>query len=415
MAKVIMHLDMDAFFVNVELLQKPELRGQKIIVARESERSVVLSASYEARQLGVGSAMPLAVAKRKCPDAIVVEPSAQYREYSKQVMGILRGLTHRVEQVSVDEAFVDLTGTQRSLGNPLHVAQKVREQIQNQLSLPSSAGIASTKFVAKMASSGSKPNGLWVVPPHRVQEFLDPLPVGKLWGVGPKSAATIEGLGIHTVAQLRELELDYLRSKFGRHAGEHLYRMCRGIDLREVEPYRLEKSMGAEHTFAQDTVDFQRVSREVFTLCLGVASRLRAAGKYTRSISLKIRFEGFETITRSCTLKTPTDSGQVLFRAVLARLDELGVMVRLSDVEARVPRPIRLLGIRAEKLEDRSGGFQETLLNEDLSPHTADHHQNWYAVESAMDTIQQKFGVRGLVPARLLPATREGAQHPDEK
>lgn len=200
---VIMHLDMDAFFVNVELLHRPELRGSSIIVARKAPRSVVTSASYEARKYGVGSAMPLARALQLCPDAVVVEPSSNYRDYSRKVMAILRRITDRVEQVSVDEAFVDLTSALRAQGNPAQIAQKARQQIADELGLPSSVGISSTKFIAKMASSASKPNGLWVIPPHKIQDFLDPLPVDRLWGVGTKTASHLHGLGIHTVKELR--------------------------------------------------------------------------------------------------------------------------------------------------------------------------------------------------------------------
>lgn len=402
--RVIMHLDMDAFFVSVELLQHPDLRGRQIIVARESERSVVLSASYEARALGVRSAMPLVQAKRKAPHALVIEPSQPYAEYSKQVMAMLHELTDRVEQVSVDEAFVDLTSTIKRLGSPVDVAQAVRARIQQELNLPSSAGIASNKFIAKMASSGSKPNGLWVIPPHRIQEFLDPMPVGKLWGIGPKTTSTIESLGIHTVAQLREYNLPFLRQRFGQSLGTHLYNICRGIDDREVVTSRVEKSIGAEHTFLHDTYSAQELKREIFKLSLGVARRLRASGKYAQSMSLKIRFDDFETITRSCILKTPTDSGQQLNKAVLRRLGELGIV---PDGEAPLPRAIRLMGVRAENLKDRASGIQESLFAEDLTPDSAESANNWFLAETMMDEIQTKFGSTGLLPANLL---KKGSQ-----
>ncbi|MEX3610193.1 DNA polymerase IV [Rothia sp. LK2588] len=406
--RVIMHLDMDAFYVNVELLTRPELRGQKIIVARESERSVVLSASYEARVFGVRSAMPLARAKQLCPDAIIVEPHARYRDYSQRVMEILRDLTDRVEQVSVDEAFVDLTPTLRRLGNPVTTAEAVRWRIREELNLPASAGISSTKFVAKMASAGSKPDGLWVVPPDRVQEFLDPLPVGKLWGVGPKSVKALNNWGIHTVAQLREYDLDFLTHHWGQASGTHLYRLARGIDPREVVSERVEKSIGAEHTFAHDSLDAQEIRRELFRMSLTLGQRLRAGGKMARTLSLKIRYENFETLTRSCPLSEPMDSGQAIFRAVLSRLDQLQVLT----LDQQVPRAVRLIGVRAEKFEHRSDGVQVALLGQDLVSGGVHDPEQWHEAESVMDQIQGRFGTSGITPANLLPPTATNPQRP---
>lgn len=393
-----MHLDMDAFFVNVELLDRPELRGQKIIVARNTPRSVVLSASYEARRYGVGSAMPLARARQLCPDAIIVEPSASYRHYSQQVMAILRDVTDRVEQVSVDEAFLDLTSAVRAQGSPVEIAQGIRNRIAAELGLPCSVGISSTKFIAKMASTGSKPNGLWVIPPHRVQEFLNPLPVGKLWGVGAKSAAALQALGIHTVAQLTDHELPWLQSRFGVAAGAHLYNMARGIDPRPVTTDRIEKSIGAEHTFTTDATSSQELADSLYQLCLKTARRLRASGRQTRTLSLKIRYSDFETLTRSCPLPTATQTGKEMFDAAHAHLTHLGII----SPDGSLPRPIRLLGIRAEKLEDAGAGIQLALLEttlEEADPTRIDH---WNTAETTMDRIHDRFGTRGLLPARLL-------------
>ena len=395
---IIMHLDMDAFFVNVELLSRPELRGQKIIVARDSPRSVVLSASYEARRYGVGSAMPLVRAKQMCPGATIVEPSAHYRDYSVRVMDILRDITDRVEQVSVDEAFVDLTGAVRTQGSPAAIAQKARDRIAHELNLPSSVGISSSKFIAKMASTGSKPNGLWVVPPSRVQEFLDPLPVGKLWGVGKKSNAVLESLGIHTVKQLTEYELSWLQSKFGQAAGAHLYAIARGVDPRPVVTHREEKSMGAEHTFSVDVTESEQISQAVYNLCLKVARRLRIANRQTRTLSLKIRFSDFETLARACPLGAPTASGKVMYEAVMKQLRQLGFLDQTGDA----PRALRLLGIRAEKLEDSAAGVQLALLETSLTQSVPGAGVHWLEAEETMDRIHAKFGSKGLLPARLL-------------
>lgn len=407
---IIMHLDMDAFFVNVELLTRPELRGKKIIVARDSPRSVVLSASYEARRYGVGSAMPLARARQLCPDATIVEPSASYRDYSQRVMDILREVTDRVEQVSVDEAFVDLTGAVRTQGNPVDIAQGIRTRIAQELNLPCSVGISSTKFIAKMASTGGKPNGLWIVPPHRVQEFLNPMPVGKLWGIGAKSAASLEALGIHTVAQLTEYELPWLQAKFGRSAGAHLYSMARGIDPRPVVTERTEKSIGAEHTFTTDVTTAADISGALYQLCLKTARRLRATDRQTRTLSLKIRYSDFETLTRSCPLPAPTRSGKEMFDAALARLTRLG----LITTDGTVPRPIRLLGVRAEKLEGTDSGVQLALLETSLQEADPEKSEHWNTAEKTMDRIHDKYGSRGLLPARLLGASPGKNEGPPE-
>ncbi|MDY6051179.1 MAG: DNA polymerase IV [Rothia sp. (in: high G+C Gram-positive bacteria)] len=404
--RIIMHLDMDAFFVNVELLSQPALRGRPLIVARNSPRSVVLSASYEARRYGVRSAMPLAKARQLCPAALLLEPSAHYRSYSAQVMKILGSITDRLEQVSVDEAFLDLTGAIRAQGSPVDIANSARQRIKAELGLPSSVGISSSKFIAKMASAGSKPNGLWVIPPHRVQEFLDPLPVGKLWGVGTKSAAMLEALGIHTVAQLREYDLTWLQGRCGQAAGLHLYELARGIDRREVTSERIEKSIGAEHTFTTDQTGAEDIAAELYNLCLTVARRLRVAERQSRTLSLKIRYSNFETLTRSCPLPLATVSGRVMFDAVMAHLKQLGVL----EADGSSSRPVRLLGVRAEKLEGREVGVQMQLfapesaqVGDEGSPVTQDlRAEEWEEAENTMDTINARFGAQGLLPASLL-------------
>lgn len=246
-SRVIMHLDMDAFFVNVELLENPALRGEPIIVAPLGPRSVVCSASYEARAHGVRSGMPLSRARNLSPNATVLPLRGDYRHYSRAVMAILNDLSPYVEQVSVDEAFVDLTGAYLHGQDPVALAQRARDRIAQELSLPSSAGVAPNKLLAKMASTGSKPNGLWVIPPERVQEFLDPRKVSDLWGVGAKSTGQLSRYGIHTIAQMRSMSLDWLKERFGTAQGEHLWAMARGIDERPVITEREEKSMGGEH------------------------------------------------------------------------------------------------------------------------------------------------------------------------
>lgn len=356
--RVIMHLDMDAFFVNVELLENPALRGEPIIVAPLGPRSVVCSASYEARAHGVRSGMPLSGARNLSPNATVLPLRGDYRHYSRAVMAILHDLSPYVEQVSVDEAFVDLTGAYLHGQDPVALAQRARDRIAQELSLPSSAGVAPNKLLAKMASTGSKPNGLWVIPPERVQEFLDPRKVSDLWGVGAKSTEQLSRYGIHTIAQMRSMSLDWLKERFGTAQGEHLWAMARGIDERPVITEREEKSMGGEHTFETDTTDAQEVSAAIRELSLKLGKRLRSAGKLAGGLSLKIRYSTFETHTRAIALNVPIDSGMQIASLALEalRADEI-----LVGQEA--PRALRLIGVRAEKLARAEDGVQQTLFD----------------------------------------------------
>lgn len=356
--RVIMHLDMDAFFVNVELLENPALRGEPIIVAPLGPRSVVCSASYEARAHGVRSGMPLSRARNLSPNATVLPLRGDYRHYSRAVMAILNDLSPYVEQVSVDEAFVDLTGAYLHGQDPVALAQRARDRIAQELSLPSSAGVAPNKLLAKMASTGSKPNGLWVIPPERVQEFLDPRKVSDLWGVGAKSTEQLSRYGIHTIAQMRSMSLDWLKERFGTAQGEHLWAMARGIDERPVITEREEKSMGGEHTFETDTTDAREVSAAIRELSLKLGKRLRSAGKLAGGLSLKIRYSTFETHTRAIALNVPVDSGMQIASLALEALRADGILVGQD-----APRALRLIGVRAEKLARAEDGVQQTLFD----------------------------------------------------
>ena len=356
--RVIMHLDMDAFFVNVELLENPALRGEPIIVAPLGPRSVVCSASYEARAHGVRSGIPLSRARNLSPNATVLPLRGDYRYYSRAVMAILNDLSPYVEQVSVDEAFVDLTGAYLHGQDPVALAQRARDRIAQELSLPSSAGVAPNKLLAKMASTGSKPNGLWVIPPERVQEFLDPRKVSDLWGVGAKSTEQLSRYGIHTIAQMRSMSLDWLQERFGTAQGEHLWAMARGIDERPVITEREEKSMGGEHTFETDTTDAREVSAALRELSLKLGKRLRSAGKLAGGLSLKIRYSTFETHTRAIALNVPVDSGMQIASLALDALRADGILVG-----QQAPRALRLIGVRAEKLARAEDGVQQTLFD----------------------------------------------------
>lgn len=380
--RVIMHLDMDAFFVNVELLENPALRGEPIIVAPLGPRSVVCSASYEARAHGVRSGMPLSRARNLSPNATVLPLRGDYRHYSRAVMAILNDLSPYVEQVSVDEAFVDLTGAYLHGQDPVALAQRARDRIAQELSLPSSAGVAPNKLLAKMASTGSKPNGLWVIPPERVQEFLDPRKVSDLWGVGAKSTEQLSRYGIHTIAQMRSMSLDWLKERFGTAQGEHLWAMARGIDERPVITEREEKSMGGEHTFETDTTDAREVSAAIRELSLKLGKRLRTAGKLAGGLSLKIRYSTFETHTRAIALNVPVDSGMQIASLALEALRADGILVGQD-----APRALRLIGVRAEKLARAEDGVQQTLFDSIESGASSRSAQTSSAQTSSVQTV----------------------------
>ncbi|WP_254301446.1 DNA polymerase IV [Rothia kristinae] len=390
--RVILHVDMDAFFVGVELLTRPELVGRQVVVAGSGSRSVVLSASYEARALGVHSAMPVARARRLAPRAVYIEPShSSYSAYSRQIMAVLHEVTDLVEQVSVDEAFLDVTGAQRRLGSPVRIARGIRTRILQRTGLVASIGVASNKFIAKMASTGSKPDGLWVVPEVRIGQFLDPLPVGRLWGVGEKTAANLQEAGLHTVGQLREMSLEYLQRRLGRASGAHLWELARGIDERPVQPRRVEKSMGGEHTFAADTDDVVEIKAALLQLSHDVARRLRASGRTAAAVSLKLRDQDFRTLTRTRTLERAAGTGREINTAAVRLFDELGPLAGR----------VRLVGVRAERLEEDAAGRQLSLW-EEADGDRLRAEAEWGGAESAMDRIRERFGPAGLRPARLV-------------
>ncbi|WP_261623123.1 DNA polymerase IV [Nesterenkonia marinintestina] len=392
---VIAHADMDAYFVEVELLERPQLRGRRLIVAHDSPRSVVLSASYPARADGVRSGMPLVRARRLSPGAMILEPHPpRYRELSARIMAHFGTLTDRVEQLSVDEAFLDLTGAVRRLGPPDRIGEQIRREIRDEFGLPCTVGIADRKFVAKIASTRAKPDGLMLVPPARRLPFLHALPVEALWGVGGTTADALHGRGIRTVAQLAETPRDVLRARFGR-VGEHLHDLAWGIDDREVEPEREEKSIGAEETFAVDLTSTEALRAELLRLSHRIAARLRAADLSAAGVSLKLRYRDFQTLTRSSGLSHPTRSAPVLHRAATRLLDRLGDR----------PQPVRLIGLRAERLSRGDGGVQ---LSFDGS------ESRWTDAEAAVDTVARRFPEVRLGPASLIRRDDDDSEAQDE-
>lgn len=381
--RAILHVDMDAFFVSVELLTRPELVGKQIIVGHVGERSVVLSASYECRALGVKSAMPMSIATRMAPKAIVIEPTqGLYRTYSARIMEIFREVTPLVEQLSVDEAFLDVTGSMRRLGPPPIIGTMIRKRLRDELGLPASVGIASSKFVAKVASTGAKPDGMLVIQPERTLEYLHTLPVGALWGVGAKTAEVLREMGIGTVAQLAATPENTLSRRLGT-TGNHLYALAWGRDDRAVETEREEKSIGAEETFAVDLWDEEALRREILHLGHRVAARLRQANKVAGVVALKLRYSDFSTLSRSRTLPVPSNAAGELVGAVEGLLEKLGAR----------PQAVRLVGIRAEKLTEAGGGMQLSFDPRD---------DNWRQAEATMDLISSRFPAGALRPASLL-------------
>jgi len=385
----VLHVDMDAFFASVELLERPDLRGRPVIVAHDSARSVVTAATYEARKFGVNSAMPLALAKRRCPQAIVLEPHFErYSHYSGIVMSICDDLTPRVERLGIDEAFLDVAGARAAIGSPVEVATILRARVLADTGLICSVGAAATKFVAKLASSRAKPNGLLVIPRDETVAFLHPLPISALWGVGGKTEEHLQRLGLRTVGQLAETPVAVLTRSIGPAAAAKLHDLAWGIDPRTVQTRAEEKSVGHEVTFETDVVDPQIVRREILRLSGMVAQRLRRAQLTGRTVVLKLRFGDFSTITRSRTLPDATDLGRRIYDEVCEIYD---AVANTSDRDMQ----IRLVGVRVEQLGEAGG--QQALW---------DDNDDWSDVEDVMDAVSARFGRGSVTQASLLGNNR---------
>ncbi|CAL8897434.1 DNA polymerase IV [Kocuria varians] len=383
----ILHVDMDMFYVGVELLSAPQHRGRPVIVAGSGPRSVVLSASYEAREFGVHSAMPLMQARARCPSAVVLEPHREaYTHYSRIVMDIFRSVTDRVEQLSVDEAFVDVSGAIRRCGPPVAIARRLRREIQERTGLTASVGVAENKTVAKIASAYCKPDGLLVVAPEHTLAFLAGLPVNKLWGVGRRTAETLQAAGLPTVGDIARTPLPRLHSLVGTAVGSHLHQLANGHDPRPVTPVREEKSLGAERTFERDVADTAALKRVLLGLAHDTAARLRRHGLRAGRVGLKLRYADFTTISRSHTLGHPVTSAHDLYTEACALLDAVGPR----------PQPVRLLGVRAEKLTGSEHALQLSLDGREAE---------WGSAEEAMDRVHSKFGPGTVRPARLMGPT----------
>ena len=386
-----MHVDMDAFYVSVELRHRPELRGKKIIVGQPEGRSVVLSASYEARALGVRSAMPMVTALRLCPSAIVLPPQhPEYKKVSAQVMTVFHSITDTVEQLSVDEAFLDISGSLRRLGTPLEIGALIRSRIAAEVGITASVGIAANKFVAKVASTRCKPNGMLLIEKERTVEYLHTLPVEALWGVGERTRAVLARLGIFSVADVAGTPVTVLQKALGS-TGASLHALAWGIDPRQVTGARQEKSIGAEETFAQDIDDDEILTRELLRLSHKVAGRLRAAHLSGHTLALKVKYADFTSVTRSKALGAGTDSAGQIYAGAVALLASLG----------KRSQSVRLIGVRVERLDSiDTAPLQLALDPKDNNARTA---------ELVGDAIAARFGSAKIVPARLLrPPPRSG-------
>jgi DNA polymerase IV len=380
-SRAIIHLDMDAFYASVEQRDDPALRGLPVIVGGHPTRGVVLAASYEVRPFGVHSAMPMAQAVRLAPKARVVPPRFEaYAEASAAVFAILESVTPLVEPLSLDEAFLDVTASRALHGDAPGIARKLRQEIADRVHLAASAGIAEVKFAAKIASDLAKPNGQLEVPVGGTRAFLAPLPVSRLWGVGPKTEGVLHGLGLRTIGAIAACEPAWLEERLGS-AGPTLWELSRGIDPRAVVPERQAKSIGAEDTFEHDRVGAEALETSIHGQALRVGQRLRLAGLRARSVQLKLKLSDFTLLTRSTTLDRPSDDGQALYRAVRELLDR-----------TPLDRPVRLTGVAAHDLV----GPEEPQLALFAEPRVRARPLN-----AALDAIQKKFGPTAVTTADL--------------
>jgi DNA polymerase-4 len=403
-ARVILHVDMDAFFVSVELRRRPELRGKPVVVGGTGPRGVVAAASYEARQFGVHSALPSAVARRRCPHAVFLPGDhALYVDVSAQVHEIFERFTPLVEPLALDEAFLDVSGATRLFGDGTLIAARIRADVDEELGLGCSVGVAPNKFLAKLASVAAKPKatpervipgrGVVEVVPAYELEFLHPLPVARLWGVGPVTLARLERLGIRTVGDLAELDERTLTGVLGTSQAAHLHALAWGRDDRPVETDRDAKSIGHEETYPRDLTEVADLERELVRLADAVAARLRGQGVAARTANLKLRFAGFRTITRSVTTPEPVETGPALV-AVLRPI------LRAIDVSEGV----RLLGVSGSNLV--APAQQLNLLADTEAPLRA---------AGAIDQIRERFGPAAIGPAsavspRGVDVVRKGAR-----
>jgi DNA polymerase-4 len=388
----ILHVDMDAFYASVAIRDRPELADVPVIVGG-GHRGVVLAANYPARAYGVHSALPMTRARRMCPDAVVLSPDyADFEGVSSSVMEIFRQVTPLVEAVSMDEAFLDVSGATRRLGSPLRIAEHIRARVADEQRITCSVGVAGSVSVAKLASRRAKPDGVVVVPPREVTRFLHPLDVGELWGVGEKTREQLHRLGLRTVGDVAHTPLATLQRGIGVAAGTQVHHLAWGTDRRVITPRRPhhepDKSMGADETFGRDTDDRSVVLRELLRLSAKVAARMRTAGVAGRTVTIRVRFADFTTITRSRTLGDATDVTGEIHATAAALFDALGLQ------RAR----IRLVGVRVEGLVPREQVQRQLVLGA--------RDRGWEHADRAADAAALRFGGGAVRRATLLIGDR---------
>jgi DNA polymerase-4 len=392
-AEPILHVDLDAFYASVEVLKEPSLAGRPVVVGSPGPRGVVMSASYQARARGLHAAMPSMRARRLCPDAVFVPPDFDaYRAYSNRFREILLSFTPLVEPISLDEAFLDVSGATALFGPPADIAAAIRRTVRRELALVCSVGVAPTKFVAKVASTRAKPDGLLVVAAGQVLAYLHPLPVDALWGVGERTAATLAGLGIRTVGDMVRTPARILERALGEGQTRHLLDLAAGVDPREVVAFEAPKSLSHEETYPHDLQDRDEVLRELLRLSHRVAARLRSEGYRARTVTVKFRLPSFSTLTRSRTLRDATDVAADVFE----------VARTLYGALPSERRRFRLLGVAGSGLV-AAGAQQVELIRSG----------RWGEAERALDRVERRFGAGAAVPASLLrperrPRDRDG-------
>jgi len=373
---MILHIDMDAFYASVEQLDDPQLRNKCVIVGGTSNRGVVSAASYEARQFGVRSAMPIYQAKQKCPHGIFVPPRMdRYQAVSKKIMALLRDFSPLVEPVSIDEAYVDITGCQRLFGEPQEIAWEIKRKIKGTVNLTCSVGVAPNKFLAKIASDMQKPDGLTLIAPEQVGAFVDSLPINKVPGVGNKMQHQMELLGIRTLGDVQRLSQETLLRHLGKF-GLRLRALSVGIDDSPVTPHAPHKSISSERTLAADTHDRELLKRCLLSQSADVARQLRQAGVRAKTITLKIKDADFKTVTRRATIGIPGQSSKTIYEQATRLLDDY-----------KITKKIRLIGVGASGFSPVSASVQMGLFE-----HSEEGDGDWEKVDKALDAISKKFG-----------------------
>lgn len=382
-AEPILHADMDAFYASVEQRDDPQLRGRPVAVGGASARGVVAAASYEARRFGVRSAMPMVRARRLCPDLVVVPGRFDvYRDASRAVMAVFHGVTPLVEPLSLDEAFLDVSGAVGLFGDPVSIAHQIRATVRDEVDLAVSIGVASNKFLAKLCSGKAKPDGVLHLPADEVTAFLRPLPVSDLWGAGPRTVERLHDFGLRTVADIADSDVSLLMRLLGKDRGRQLHALAHGHDLRRVVAHEAAKSVSAETTFEVDVDDPEELQRVILRLATKVAARLRRADLSGRTVTLKVRFANFKTITRSHTVDVPTNATRDIADAAVELLDRL----RLERVR------VRLVGVGVGNLADGDAARQLVL----------DLDDRWKSVDAVSDAVRERFEGADVTFASLL-------------